>query len=304
MEGKVTLQIQSVLYENDIEALLRALDALHNALLVHQRRGVAPRIESTIVKYGDASSKQLFSRELLDSVNERYGDVLRMEYVFFEENTGTAKGHNRLARDSQSAYIMIMNPDVIVCPTFFDTIFLPFETRSDVGLVEARQTPIEHPKTYDPETGETSWASTAAVVFPKKVFDQVGGFDEETFFMYCDDVDFSWMIRLAGKKVIYQPESVVFHAKRLSGDAGWVPTFAEVYYSAEAALLMSYKWSNDARLKKLLDSYASSGLEACEKAVEEFRDREVAGRLPERLDAVHEVATFVDDGYAVHKFNM
>lgn len=304
MESTITLQIQSVLYENDIKALLRALDAIHNALLVHRDGKNTPRIENATVKYGDASAERLFSQDFLDSLNERYKDTLRVEYVFFDENTGTAKGHNRLAHDSESAYLMIMNPDVIVCPTFFNTIFLPFQEESEVGLVEARQTPIEHPKSYDPQTGETSWASTAAVVFPRAVFDFVGGFDEDTFFMYCDDVDFSWMTRLAGKKVIYQPESVVFHAKRLSGDAGWVPTFAEVYYSAEAALLMSYKWSNDERLKKLLDSYASSGLEACEKAVEEFRKREAAGQLPERLDVAHEVATFVDDGYAVHKFNM
>lgn len=305
MESEITLQIQSVLYENDTEALLRALDALHNALLVHQKGVAAPSIKRAVVKYGDASSEKLFSQGLVDSLNEQYGDVLSVEYVFFGENTGTAKGHNRLIRDSQSTYIMVMNPDVLVCPTFFDTIFLPFEEEGDdVGLVEGRQTPIEHPKSYDQRTGETSWASTAAVVFPKEAYDLVGGFDEDTFFMYCDDVDFSWMIRLAGKRVIYQPESVVFHAKRLSEKAGWVPTFAEVYYSAEAALLMSYKWSNDTRLKKLLDSYASSGLEACEKAVEEFRKREAAGRLPERLDGDHEVATFVDDGYAVHKFNM
>ncbi len=302
MNEKITLQIQSVLYENENDALLRALDALYNALRVHSR-GAVPLIDDVIVHYGDASSQPLFDDVLLSSLNSKYDDLLTVEYSFFGENTGTAKGHNRLAGSCRSTHIMVMNPDVIVCPTFFDAIFPPFE-RGDVGIVEARQTPIEHPKSYDTETGETSWASTAAVVFPTAVYEEVGGFDESTFFMYCDDVDFSWMVRLSGKKVVYQPEAVVFHAKRLSHEAGWVPTFAEVYYSAEAALLMSYKWSNDERLQKLIKEYSSSGVEACEKAVEEFRRREAEGELPERLDKDHKIATFIDDGYAVHKFNM
>ena len=37
--------------------------------------------------------------------------------------------------------------------------------------------------------------------------------------MYCDDVDFSWRVRLLGYKVIYRSDAPVFHAEASFG--GW-----------------------------------------------------------------------------------
>src|SRR5690606_12759794 len=115
--------------------------------------------------------------------------------------------------------------------------------RPGVGLVEAKQIPIEHPKDFDPETGETSWASTACAMGPLEVFREIDGFDADSFFLYGDDVDFSWRVRLAGYKVIHQSSAFVFHDKRLSHEGRWMSSPAEQYYSAEATLLLTYKWS-------------------------------------------------------------
>ena len=84
----------------------------------------------------------------------------------------------------------------------------------EVGMVEARQTPLEHAKEYNTKTGgETEWASTACTVFKTEVYNKINGFDAETFFLYCDDLDFSWRVRLAGYKIIYMPSAIVYHAK-------------------------------------------------------------------------------------------
>ena len=43
--------------------------------------------------------------------------------------------------------------------------------------------------------------------------------------MYCDDLIFSWRIRLAGYKIIYVPSAIAYHAKKkLAVDGGWKPT--------------------------------------------------------------------------------
>ena len=118
------------------------------------------------------------------------------------------------------------------------------------AMVEARQTPIEHQKEYDIKTLETQWATTACTVIRGDVFRKIGGFDADTFFLYCDDLDFSWRLRLAGYKIIYQPLAPAYHAKTVSAEGKWQPTQTEVYYSAEAAILMAHKWSNPERAKK------------------------------------------------------
>ena len=231
----VTVQIQSVLFNNQKTALVRTLENLQNAMRVDEETNQCVR--DAVLIWGDASSAALFSEEEITELNRKF-DRLSLRYEFFNENTGTAKGHNRMAKQGTSDYIMIMNPDIIVNPRIFAQLLQPFKDES-VGITEARQTPIEHHKEYDEDTGETSWASTACTMIKREAFDKVSGFDENTFFMYCDDLDFSWMVRLAGYKVIYVPSAVAFHDKRVSANAEWQPTNAERYYSAFAETLLS-----------------------------------------------------------------
>ena len=293
----VSIQVQSVLYHNELDALYSTAESLCNAVAVAGRRGVRC---SCKLCYGDASSSPLLDTLLVEDLRGRCGELADIDYTFFNENTGTAKGHNILAENVDADYLLVMNPDVILSPSFLVNMLKPMKL-SDVGIVEARQTPIEHPKDYSVDTGDTPWASTAAALIRSDVFRTVGGFDEDTFFMYCDDVDFSWRVRLSGKRVIYQPSAPVFHAKRLSIEGGWQSTSAERYYSAEAALLLAYKWSNQPLVEKLLELF-DNGDENQIKAAEEFRRRCAQGKLPDRLDEDRKIGCFINGNYAKHRY--
>ena len=132
----------------------------------------------------------------------------------------------------------------------------------------------------------------ACVIVPSDTYIKLGGLDEKNFFMYCDDVDFSWRLRLNGKKVIYCPGAVVFHGHRLNKDGLPIPTEAELYYSAEAALMLAYKWSNKRHLGNLLRYFETSGSKYQKKALAYFKEREKNGDLPEQLDKDHKIAYF------------
>ena len=296
---KKTVQIQSVIYRNEKSALYKALNAIKNASLVCRKYKNEPI--TLVVFYGDASPEPVFSQDEVDKIINDMKGAFEFKYTFFNKNTGSAKGHNLMGKECHSEYMLIMNPDVIVSPNIFSELFLPFSFDKNVGMVEARQTPIEHSKEYHLVTGETEWATTACALFPKKLFDQVNGFDDESFFLYCDDLDFSWRIRLEGYKIIYQPRAVCFHAKRLSQSGKWKPTNAEKYYSAESAILMAYKWSNNTRVKYLLNLFRNSG-PVEQQVVAEFEKRQREGRLPKQLDKEHKVARFVGDYFADHRF--
>ncbi len=296
---KRSLQIQTVLYQNDKQSLYTSLESLKRAVEISAKEQGA--IEHAVVWYGDASPSPLFSPQQTEALRARYAPALEVQYVFFGFNSGTSKGHNLLAERCEAEYLLVMNPDVIVCPRFFCESMKPF-AREDVGIVEGRQTPLEHPKAYDPQTGETAWASGACMLLPSALYHKAGGFDAESFFLYCDDVDLSWRVRLLNKKIIYQPLAPVFHAKRLSASAQWQPTAAERYYSAEAALLMAHKWSNPQRVAYLLSAFLDSTDEDLQKAAQAFQSRKTQGTLPTPLDPQHRVATFVGDNYTKHRF--
>ncbi|PIZ62098.1 glycosyl transferase family 2 [Candidatus Roizmanbacteria bacterium CG_4_10_14_0_2_um_filter_39_13] len=58
--------------------------------------------------------------------------------------------------------------------------------------------------------------SGAFYLSPKKVLDELSGFDE-TFFMYGEDLDLSFRIKALGLKILYYPNETVTHLKYQSG---------------------------------------------------------------------------------------
>lgn len=299
---KSSMQIQSILYDNKKEFIFRSLDSLERAIEISKNEN--GNINLVDIYYGDASDTPVFTQEEIEDLQKKYAPAFSFNIKFFGFNSGTSKGHNILAQDCKTDYMMIMNPDIIVTPRFFLEIMKPFSEEPDntVGMVEARQTPIEHPKCYDLFTKETSWASNACAVLTTETFHLVDGYDENSFFMYCDDVDLSWRIRLKGKKIFYQPTAVVFHAKRLSKKAAWKPTYAERYFSAQAALFMSYKWSGHTRLRELLMRFLNSNDEVLISVAVDFEKLKNDKRLSSPMKNRHEVAIFYGDNYAEHRF--
>lgn len=293
------LQIQSIIYNNEKADLLKSLSAMKQAISVYHKN-VGP-LKVKII-YGDGSPERIFRTQDISEVKMLLGTVAEFEYRAFGFNSGTAKGHNMLRAGSAADFIMIMNPDVIIEPQCIVNLMKAFECDSQVGMAEARQTPLEHAKEYNVETGETEWASTACTIIRMDVFDEVNGFDEDTFFLYCDDLDFSWHIRLNGYKVIYVPSAMVYHAKSLTIEGKWKPTGAEVYYSAEAAILLAYKWSNQERAEQLAHIFKTKGGSGEQKAAEEFERRKRENRLPIQLDSEHRIAKFIKDDYCEMRF--
>jgi GT2 family glycosyltransferase len=54
------------------------------------------------------------------------------------------------------------------------------------------------------------WVSGACLLTRRALWQRLGGFDE-TFFMYCEDVDYCRRVRQAGSAVAYLPAQLVLH---------------------------------------------------------------------------------------------
>jgi N-acetylglucosaminyl-diphospho-decaprenol L-rhamnosyltransferase len=57
---------------------------------------------------------------------------------------------------------------------------------------------------------DVDWVSGAALMFPRRLFDELGGWDAG-FFLFNEDVDFCRRARDAGYRVVYDPAAVVYH---------------------------------------------------------------------------------------------
>lgn len=300
-----SVQVQAVLFGNRHEALSRSLESIAAACRYERSRSDSPLGDLTVV-YGDASPSPVLSDSQVEAIREHYEGILTFRYVFFDENTGFGEGNNRLGRSSDCDFLLVVNPDLIFTAPFFGVHLSPFlESGREVGVVEARQTPVEHPKEYDLETGETDWASGACMMVRTSDFIELGGFDTHSFFMYCEDVDLSWRMRMLGKVIVYQPVAPVFHPKRLTRSAHLPQSGAEKRYSAEANLVLAFKWSNMPRVRLLSEAYGKSGDEELMAGLVRFEERRRAGDLPQPIDPEHRASTFRPNGeYAEHRYGL
>lgn len=295
---KISIQVQSILYNNDYRSIARALESMARSAELGIREG---RICKVSVHYGDCSPVQCFSDADITKLQEICAPHLTFNYHFFNANLGSARGHNELAKLADADFLVIHNPDVVDSPRLYEQLVNAFDNPG-LGMVEAKQLPIEHPKDYNAITGETSWASTACAMIPLPLFRQLDGFDADSFFLYCDDVDFSWRVRLSGHKVIFLPAAVVFHDKRISDTGAWQPTSSERYYSAEAALLLAYKWSHEELAETIRTHFEANGDDYEKKAAKEFERRKTHLSLPTQIDRDHKIAQFSNGFYAPHRY--
>lgn len=302
LDEPVIVGVQSLLYHTPLEGVERMLEALDNSSRIGQSEGLCTGF---VVTLGDASADRLFSDADLDALRGRLPHIHQLRYHFFDDNVGTSRGHNEMAEILDDPdYIIFSNPDVVVEPRAIWRMLAAFKDPT-VGFVEAKQLPIEHPKQYASGTGFTSWATTAFAMTPRHLFLELGGFDAQTFFMYCDDVDYSWRVREAGRQVVFQPAAVVFHDKYLDTDGRWMPTSAEVRFSAEAGLLIAHKWSKPGLVKSILRRFEADGAKPEEKAAAAgFRRRESEGTLVEPRDPDHFIGTFAKGRYAEHRYSL
>ncbi|HUT15353.1 MAG TPA: glycosyltransferase family 2 protein [Anaerolineae bacterium] len=87
---------------------------------------------------------------------------------------------------------------------------------------------------YDAET-EVFGACGGAALYRIRALDEIGTFDE-SFFMYCEDVDLAWRQQLAGWRAVYAPRAIAFH--HLSASGGGVTAS---YYSGRNTILVIAK---------------------------------------------------------------
>ncbi|MBR6399944.1 MAG: glycosyltransferase family 2 protein [Firmicutes bacterium] len=66
------------------------------------------------------------------------------------------------------------------------------------------------------ETADVDSVSGAFMLMPKALFDKSGGFDE-SIFMYGEDIDLCYRVKLMGYRVVYYAEGLMIHLKGQSG---------------------------------------------------------------------------------------
>lgn len=174
-------------------------------------------------------------------------DYLKTHYpsiqlIYIPENKGYSAGYNYALSKIDSDYYVLLNSDVEVTENWIDPIINSMEKDENIAAVQPKilsynnKNEFEYAGAaggyidklgypfcrgrlfneletdqgqYDDER-QVFWATGACLFIRASVFHQLEGFDDD-FFAHMEEIDLCWRIINQGYKVMYSPESTVYH---------------------------------------------------------------------------------------------
>ncbi len=173
-------------------------------------------------------------------VREQYPEVMLIENGANLGFTGACiKGYEASAGE----FVVLLNNDTEVTPSWLETLLAGFEKHADVGstigkillfdernklhtagdLVRVDGSPANRGVwqtdmgQFDQEEFIMSGCG-AAVAYRRSALEEVG-FLDDSFYFSCEDVDLGWRLNLAGWRVLYVPDAVIYHKVKASSSA-------------------------------------------------------------------------------------
>ncbi len=109
---------------------------------------------------------------------------------------------------------------------------------------------VEHePGSKAKETHISFWASGGSAAFRKKIWDELGGFDEIYKPFYWEDIDLSYRAWKRGYKIVWEPRSIVHHRHQATISTHFSQKYVD-FISKRNQLL--FIWKNITNLKMVL----------------------------------------------------
>ncbi|MEN8141963.1 MAG: glycosyltransferase family 2 protein [Thermodesulfobacteriota bacterium] len=158
------------------------------------------------------------------------------------ENGGFSKGYNDALRQVDAEYYVLLNSDVEVTENWIAPIVEMMDADPAIaacqpkirswhernkfeyagaagGFIDAYGYPFCRGRIFDVleedhgqynDACEVFWATGACLFVRSELYHALGGLDED-FFAHMEEIDFCWRLKNAGHRIMYCPDSVVFH---------------------------------------------------------------------------------------------
>lgn len=147
--------------------------------------------------------------------------------VEIDTNKGFAAGNNVGIQKTNSDYVLLLNTDTIVQPQWLSKVVETAESDCNIGVVGAIPVHMDmlnlysRPAHFD-RVEDVSQVAGAAMLIKRAVLDKVGLLDDYSF-LYWEDTEFCWRTYLAGYKIVYDYDAVIYHhVGGSSGNTKWI----------------------------------------------------------------------------------
>ncbi len=177
-----------------------------------------------------------------DSLQVLESEFPSVERLVLDQNYGFARGYNEALQQIDAPYIVLLNSDVEVDPSWLHPMVKLMEDDPGVGAcqpkvrqfhqreafeyagaaggwIDALGYPFGRGRLFDTlekdngqydEPQSVFWASGAAMLVRTTLFQQLGGFDA-LYHAHHEEIDFCWRLKRAGYRILAVPNSIVYH---------------------------------------------------------------------------------------------
>ena len=199
------------------------------------RRCLSSVLETEYPKYEIYLIDNGSTDDSVEYVRQKYPSV---KFIRNPANLGFAEAYNRAISQVEAEYIVLLNNDVeVLSTTWLDSLIKTANEGTKVGAVATRMVSMENDHVLDSvgSMGVPYWTEGfteigrgeldadqytnsfepfafcgGAALIRKSAFIDAGTFDE-TFFLYYEDPDLSWRLRLRGWRVRYASGARIAH---------------------------------------------------------------------------------------------
>ena len=204
-------------------------------LLSRTQFGVRPRVGVVVLTMGQRPEdlsravKSVLAQQLVSLDIVVVGNGWRPEFLpggvrglHLSENLGIPAGRNAGAQLVQGDYIFFLDDDAeLADPLFLTEGIAKLKADSSLGLIQPRitdPTGKQTPRRWIPRLRKGSATDSsyvfsvleAAVLMPRRVFDDIGGWGDPYFYAH-EGIELAWRVWNAGKTVWYAGDMVVHH---------------------------------------------------------------------------------------------
>ncbi len=184
------------------------------------------------------------------TVEHLHADYPHIQVIALPENTGFASPNNlgivEALKDSGIEYILTLNNDIELTPTFVAELVASAERHPEAGSIQGKLFRLNKKEMIDavgilvyPDMSamnrgqydigaqlynkeeEIFGPSASAALYRREALEKTvlpaDNFFDAAYFAYYEDVDLAWRLRLAGYSSWYTPDAISYHAHSATG---------------------------------------------------------------------------------------
>ena len=165
-----------------------------------------------------------------------------VKIISLNTNFGFAEGYNRALQNVDAEFLVLLNSDIKVTENWIEYCISKFHEDEKIAAIQPKILSYNSPDQFEyagaaggfldkygypfcrgrilnriekdfgqyNQQSQIFWASGACMFIRNSAFKTAGGFDGD-FWAHMEEIDLCWRLKNSGYKIVYQPQSVIYH---------------------------------------------------------------------------------------------